>query len=337
MRASYYRGDRTFRTGSAPMPAPGPAEALLRVRRVGICGTDLHIYQGHLDHRVPKGGIIGHEVFAEVMTAPTGSGFAEGDRVVVEPVLFCGTCRACRMGATYLCHHLKVLGVDVPGGMQEYWTVPADRLLKVPDSISDDDAPLIEPLAVATHDVARADVKAGDTVVVFGGGPIGCLIALVCRHRGARVKVVEINPHRVQMLNRFGLETIGPGQDVVRIVNEWTDGDGADVAFEVTGDAAAARLVTDVVRVWGTVSVIAIHASPVPVNLYAIFARELRMHGSRLYTRAAWEEAIRLASTGGVVAGPLVSRIIPLEDLQKGMEEALGGGPVMKVLVDLTG
>lgn len=337
MRASYYRGDHTFRTGSAPMPAPGPAEALLRVRRVGICGTDLHIYQGHLDHRVPKGGIIGHEVFAEVMTAPTGSGFAQGDRVVVEPVLFCGTCRACRMGATYLCHHLKVLGVDVPGGMQEYWTVPADRLLKVPDSISDDDAPLIEPLAVATHDVARADVKAGDTVVVFGGGPIGCLIALVCRHRGARVKVVEINPHRVQMLNRFGLETIGPGQDAVRIVNEWTDGDGADVAFEVTGDAAAARLVTDVVRVWGTVSVIAIHASPVPVNLYAMFARELRMHGSRLYTRAAWEEAIRLASTGGVVAGPLVSRIIPLEDLQKGMEEALGGGPVMKVLVDLTG
>ena len=337
MRASYYRGDRTFRTGSAPMPAPGLVEALLRVRRVGICGTDLHIYQGHLDHRVPKGGIIGHEVFAEVMTAPTGSGFAQGDRVVVEPVLFCGTCRPCRMGATYLCHHLKVLGVDVPGGMQEYWTVPADRLLKVPDSISDDDAPLIEPLAVATHDVARADVKAGDTVVVFGGGPIGCLIALVCRHRGARVKVVEINPHRVQMLNRFGLETIGPGQDAVRIVNEWTDGEGADVAFEVTGDAAAARLVTDVVRVWGTVSVIAIHASPVPVNLYAMFARELRMHGSRLYTRAAWEEAIRLASTGGVVAGPLVSRVIPLEDLQKGMEEALGGGPVMKVLVDLTG
>jgi (R,R)-butanediol dehydrogenase/meso-butanediol dehydrogenase/diacetyl reductase len=337
MRASYYQGNRTFRTGSAAMPAPGPAEALLRVRRVGICGTDLHIYQGHLDHRVPKNGIIGHEVFAEVITAPAGSGFAAGDRVVVEPVLFCGTCSACRMGATYLCHNLKVLGVDVPGGMQEYWTVPADRLLKVPDSIGDDVAPLIEPLGLATHDVARADVKAGDTVVVFGGGPIGCLIALVCRHRGARVKVVEINPHRVQMLNRLDLETIGPGQDAVRLVHEWTDGDGADVAFEVTGNAAAARLMTDVVRVWGTVSVIAIHASAVPVNLYAMFARELRMHGSRLYTRAAWKEAIRLVSTGGVVPGLLVSRVIPLEDLQKGMAEALGGGPVMKMLVDLGG
>jgi 2-desacetyl-2-hydroxyethyl bacteriochlorophyllide A dehydrogenase len=241
------------------------------------------------------------------------------------------------MGATYLCRELKVLGVDAPGGMQEYWAVPADRLLKVPDSISDDHAPLIEPLAVAAHDVGRAEIKAGDTVVVFGGGPIGSLIALVCRHRGARVKVVEINPHRVDMLQSLGVDTIGPGEDVVRLVNEWTDGNGADVAFEVSGDPAAVRLLTEVVRVWGTISVIAIHSEPVPVNLYAMFARELRMHGSRLYTRAAWEEAIRLAAAGDVVVGPLVSRVIALEDLQKGMEEALGGGRVMKVLVDLTG
>ena len=119
MRASYYRGARTFQTGSAPVPVPGAGEALLRVRRVGICGTDLHIYQGHLDHRVPRDGIIGHEIFAEVAAAPAGAGFSEGDRVVVEPLIFCGTCRACRMGASYLCYHLKVMGVDAPGGMQE--------------------------------------------------------------------------------------------------------------------------------------------------------------------------------------------------------------------------
>ncbi len=337
MRASYYHGNRTFRTGPAPMPAPEADEALLRVRRVGICGTDLHIYQGHLDHRVPKGGIIGHEIFAEVAEAPAGSGFKKGDRVVVEPVLSCGACRACRMGAYYLCYKLQVLGVDVPGGMQDYWAVPASRLLKVPDSLSDDDAALVEPLAVATHDVSRAEVKAGDAVVVFGGGPIGCLIALVCHHRGARVRVAEINPFRLDMLRGFGLETIGPDRDVVRAVNDWTNGDGADVAFEVSGNHAAVRLMTDVVRVWGTISVVAIHAEPMPVHLYPMFARELTMHGSRLYTRAAWEEAIRLAASGAVPVGALVSRRIPLEDLQKGMEEALGGGPVMKVLVDLTG
>src|SRR5690349_13951871 len=269
MKASFYRGNRTFETGSAPMPKPGDGEALLRVRQVGICGTDLHIFQGHLDHRVPRGGIIGHETFADVVSAPAGSGFSEGDRVVVEPVQFCGTCRACRMGATYLCYQHKVLGVDVTGGMQEYWAVPAARLLKLPDTVSDHDAPLIEPLAVATHDVARAGVKSGDRVVVFGGGPIGTLIALVCRQRGAEVKVSEINPFRVEKLRSLGLEAIGPEQDPVAVVSEWTGGDGADVVFEVSGSPDAIALVTIFVRVWCTLSSTAIPSGPVAVNLYS--------------------------------------------------------------------
>jgi 2-desacetyl-2-hydroxyethyl bacteriochlorophyllide A dehydrogenase len=324
-----------FTTGEMEKPAPGREEALLRVRRVGICGTDLHIFQGHLDHRVPKGGVIGHETFGEVVEAPGASGFTSGDRVVVEPVVCCGACRACRMGASYLCYQLKVLGVDLPGGMREYWAVSASRLLRVPDSISDDHAALIEPLAVAVHDVKRAEVKRGDAVLVFGGGPIGTLIALVARDRGARVAVAEVNPFRLDILEAFGLERVGPGTDVVKWTDQWTDGTGVDVAFEVTGNPLAARTVADVVRVWGTVSIVAIHAEPVPVNLYQMFARELVMHGSRLYARADWEEAIRLVASGAVPVGPLVSRRIPLESLQRGMEEALGGGPVMKVLVEV--
>jgi 2-desacetyl-2-hydroxyethyl bacteriochlorophyllide A dehydrogenase len=335
MRASFYQGARTFTTGEAATPRPGPDEALLRVRRVGICGTDLHIFQGHLDHRVPKGGIIGHETFGEIVEVPGASGFKAGERVVVEPVVFCGRCRACAMGASYLCYQLKVLGVDLPGGMQEYWAVNVTRLLRVPATISDDHAALIEPLAVAVHDVARAEVKQGDSVLVFGGGPIGTLIALVARHRGARVAVVELNPFRLEILTGFGLERVGPDVDVVAWADRWTDGTGVDVAFEVTGNPAAARAVADVVRVWGTVSIVAIHAEPVPVNLYQMFARELVMHGSRLYARADWEEAIRLVASGAVPVAPLVSRRIPLEALQRGMEEALGGGPVMKVLVEV--
>ncbi len=336
MRAAFYAGPRTVTAGTVPVPTPGPGEALLRVRRVGICGTDLHIFQGHLDHRVPHGGIIGHETVAEVVEAPPESGLRPGDRVVVEPLAFCGACRACRMGAAYICYRLKVLGVDLPGGMQEYWAVPAARLLRVPDALSDDDAALIEPLAVATHDVRRAAVQREDRVLVFGGGPIGTLIALVCRQRGARVVVAEVNPHRLALLRQLGLEALGPDTDVVGFAETWTGGEGVDVAFEVTGQPAAVRAVTDVVRVWGTVSIVAIHAEPMPVNLYRMFARELTMHGSRLYAREDWEEAIRLAAAGAVPLAPLVSRRIPLEGLQEGMEQALGGGPVMKVLVDLT-
>src|SRR2546422_8539126 len=220
MRAAFYQGARTFTTGTLATPTPGPGQALLRVKRVGICGTDLHIFQGHLDHRVPKGGIIGHETFGEVAQAPAGSGFKTGDRVVVEPLQFCGQCRACRMGASYLCYQLKVLGVDLPGGMQEYWAVATKRLLRVPDTVSDDQAAVIEPLAVAVHDVARAEVKAGDSVLVFGGGPIGALIALVARHRGARVAVVEVNPFRLDILRTLGLEVVAPGTDVVAWANQ---------------------------------------------------------------------------------------------------------------------
>jgi 2-desacetyl-2-hydroxyethyl bacteriochlorophyllide A dehydrogenase len=318
------------------VPAAAAGEAVLKVKRVGICGTDLHIFQGHLDHRVPRGGIIGHETFAEVAEAPAGAGFVKGDRVVVEPLRVCHACRACKMGATWLCYKLKVLGVDVSGGMQEYWAVPTERLIKVPASLSDDHAAVMEPLAIATHDVTRANVKEGDAVLVFGGGPIGALIALVARHRGARVIVSEVNPFRVALLKGLGLEVVGPGVDVVKFANDWTDGEGVDIAFEVTGNAAAVRLMTDVVRVWGTISVVAIHAEPMVVNLYPMFARELTMHGSRLYARADWEEAIRLAASGAVPVGPLVTHKIPLEGLQEGMEQALRGGPVMKVLVDLS-
>ncbi len=335
MRASFYEGPGRFATGAVPVPARAHGEALLRVRRVGICGTDLHIFQGHLDHRVPRGGVIGHETFAEVVEAPAGSGFTAGDRVVVEPVVRCGACRACRMGASYLCYQLKVLGVDLPGGMREYYPVGTEHLLKVPDALDDDAAAVIEPLAVATHDVTRAGVKRGDRVFVFGGGPIGTLIGLVCRERGAEVVVSELNDFRLGLLGRLGLETLGPGRDPVKFVSDWTDGVGVDVAFEVTGHAAPARAVTDIVRVWGTVSIVAIHSEPVAVNLYQMFARELTMHGSRLYTRTAWEEAIRLAASGAVPLAPLVSRKIPLEALTEGMQAALGGAAVMKVLVEL--
>lgn len=336
MRAAFYEGAKRFRTGTAPVPEPGPGEALLRVRRVGICGTDLHIYQGHLDHRVPRGGVIGHETLAEVVRAPAGSGFEAGDRVVVEPLAVCGVCRACRMGASYLCYRLQVLGVDLPGGMREYWNAPVARLIRVPDTLADDQAAMIEPLAVAVHDVRRAGVGPGHAVLVFGGGPIGALIGLVCRRYGARTVVSEVNPHRLRILDGLGLEAVGPDADLGRFVEEWTEGTGVDVAFEVSGNPAAARAVTDVVRVWGTVSIVAIHAEPVPVNLYRLFEREITVQGARLYAREDWEEAIRLAASGAVTLAPLVSRKVPLEGLQEGMEQALGGGPVMKVLVDLT-
>jgi len=334
MRTTFYKRNLSIVTGTAPRPTPGPDEALLRVRRVGICGSDLHIFQGHLDARVPLNNTIGHEVLADVVSSPDPA-FPVGDRVVVNPVVFCGDCRACRMGATYLCYRLAVMGVDAPGGMADYWAVPTRHLLNVPSHLNDDDAALLEPLAVAAHDVERAGVKAGDSVAIFGGGPIGAVIAHVCRQRGARVKIIEINPHRIAILTGMGFETAIFSPGIVKELRDWTDGTGVDVAFEVSGSPDPARIITETVRVWGTVSIIAIHSHPTEINLYPVFARELQLHGSRLYTHRAWLDAIAMLASGSLDVAPLVTKKIPLEDLQKGMEEALSGGPVMKILVDM--
>src|SRR4030095_7965086 len=173
MRASFYEGSRTFRTGPISRPSRAPEQALLRVRRAGICGTDLHIFQGHLDHRIPKGGIIGHETFAEVVEAPADAGFRPGDRVVVEPIHSCGECRASSIAGDYLCYRLKIYGVELPGGMQDYWTVPASRMLHVPDTLADDQAAMVEPLAVATHAVRPAGARGGAYVRGPGGAGRG--------------------------------------------------------------------------------------------------------------------------------------------------------------------
>src|SRR4030095_9819200 len=136
MRASFYEGSRTFRTGPISRPSRAPEEVLLRVRRAGICGTDLHIFQSHLDHRIPKGGIIGHETFAEVVEPPAEAGFRPGDRGVGEAIHSRGERRACRLGGDHLCYRLKIYGVELPGGMQDYWTVPASRMLHVLDTLA---------------------------------------------------------------------------------------------------------------------------------------------------------------------------------------------------------
>ena len=136
--------------------------------------------------------------------------------------------------------------------MQEYWTVPTERLLRVPATLGDDEAAVIEPLAVATHDVRRAEVKAGDAVLVFGGGPIGALIAMVCpaprRPRGGERGESVPREHAHQL----GIDVVGPDRELKAFVQAWTDGDGADIVFEVTGNPAAVRAMTDLVRVWGT-------------------------------------------------------------------------------------
>jgi 2-desacetyl-2-hydroxyethyl bacteriochlorophyllide A dehydrogenase len=263
------------------------------------------------------------------------TGWQVGDHVTVMPLRWDGTCPGCQAGHHHICQNLDFVGIDSPGALQRFWNVDADVLLALPDGLRLDHAALVEPVAVAVHDVRRGEVAAGDHVVVLGGGPIGVLIATVARHAGAEVVVVELDEGRRASIIELGFEVLDPTTtDQVDWVTSWTSGAGADVAFEVSGAASAMLAVTDLVKVRGTVVVVAIHPQPRPVNLQRVFWRELRLLGARVYERTDFERAIELLDTGIIPADALISSIRPIGQTADAFAD-LEAGKAMKVLIDL--
>lgn len=335
MRAAFYEGQETFRVGDCVPVAPGPGQVQVRVSHVGICGSDLHIFHGKMDHRVKIPQVIGHEMSGSLeAVGPDVSGWKAGDRIVVRPLDSCGACPACRAGHAHVCHKLKVIGVDLPGAMQALWTVPAGTLHRLPDGLSLEHGALVEPLAVACHDVRLGEVKAGEMVVVLGGGPIGVLIALVAREAGARVIVSEVNPFRLKLASRLGLEAVNPRDvDLPALVESQSAGAGADCVFEVSGTAAGAEVMTKLPGTRGRVVVVAIFGDAPKVDLFRFFWRELRLCGARVYEPQDFEKAIGLAASGALPAKDLITGVVPLEGLTSALRDLERGGEVMKILI----
>ena len=336
MKAAYYDGNKTITVGASIPQSPGAGQVRIQVAYCGICGTDLHIYQGHMDQRVAMPQVVGHEMSGEIAeVGPEVAGWKIGDRVVVRPLDPCGSCPACQAGHAHVCYNLKFLGIDTPGAFQGSWTVPAHTLHRLPDGLPLDTAALIEPLAVACHDVRRGEVRPGENVVVIGGGPIGMLIALVVRHAGARVVVSEINPFRIDLARELGLEAINPLEtDLVTAIDEQTHGAGADIVFEVSGSAAGASTMTQLVRTRGRIVVVAIFSEPPPVDLFRFFWRELDLRGARVYEPEDFDKAIALAADGTLPLDRLISDRRPLKDLQTVFEQIESSTNLMKVLID---
>jgi len=178
-------------------------------------------------------------------------------------------------------------------------------------------------------------VKAGEFVVVLGGGPIGALIALVAKQKGARVLVSEVNPFRIKLLREFGVEVVNPEEtDLVGLVEEQTGAAGADVVFEVTSSKAGVEMMTKLPRVRGRIVVVAIFSQPPQVDLFKFFWREISMRGARVYEAQDFEEAITLAASGALPLGKLITNICSLDDLEWGLRQLEKGGEVMKVLIE---
>ena len=335
MRAAYYEGKETIRVGECRAVEPGPGQVQIQVSHCGICGTDLHLFHGAMDHRVKTPQVIGHEMSGVIARAGEGvSGWKAGDRVTVMPLDPCNECPACKAGHSHVCMRLKFIGIDAPGALQALWTVPAHTLHRLPESLSLEQGALIEPIAVACHDVRLGEVKAGEFVVVQGGGPIGTLVSLVAREEGARVLLTEVNPFRVQLARDLGLECLNPREcDIVAEVEARTGGAGADAVFEVSGSAAGAEMMTKLARVRGRIVIVAIFAKPPQVDLFRFFWRELRLCGARVYEHRDFDKAIELAASGRMPLSRLITDVTGLEGLEPGLRAMEKGGEVMKILV----
>ena len=336
MKAAFYEGNETISIGECAPVAPAAGEVQIRVSHCGICGTDLHVFHGAMDTRVTKPAVIGHEMSGVIESVGAGvTGWAAGDRVTVRPLDACGACPACQAGNSHICMKLKFIGIDRPGAMQTLWTVPAHTLHRLPESLSLKEGALVEPIAVACHDVRLGEVKAGEYAVVLGGGPIGALIALVARHKGARALVSEMNPFRIKLLKDFGIEVVNPAEtDLVALVEAQTGGAGADVVFEVTSSKAGAEMMTKLPRVRGRIVVVAIFSKPIEVDLFKFFWRELSLRGARVYEARDFEEAIQLAASGALPLDRLITNVAPLDRLEWGLRQLEKGGEVMKVLIE---
>ncbi|WP_394993363.1 zinc-binding dehydrogenase, partial [Emticicia sp.] len=258
-----------------------------------------------------------------------------GENVTVRP-LNPGAEMPADNGYRHIGQHLKFIGIDSPGGMQQYWNVPAFTLHRLPENLSLQLGAMIEPLAVACHDVRLGEVVAGENAVVIGGGPIGLLVALVARQKGANVLISEVNTNRIEFIQSLGFQTVNPKeQDLVETVEKFTNGAMADVVFEVSGVQAGVTAMTQIPRVRGRIVMVAIHSEPKSVDLFRFFWRELKLIGARVYEPEDFDEAIALAASDALPLEKMITKISPLDEAQKVFETIDKNPAGMKYLLEI--
>ncbi|MCP4819833.1 MAG: alcohol dehydrogenase catalytic domain-containing protein [Shimia sp.] len=333
--AAFYRGDKSFAVETTKAAAPGPGEARIRIAYCGICGTDMHVYHGNMDGRVGLNRVIGHEMSGVVEALGDGvQNVSVGQKVVVRPLDHCGDCPACKRGHKHICQNLKFLGLDTDGAMQELWTVPAHTLHVLPDDLRMDHAALIEPVAVACHDVRLSGLTEGEDVVVIGGGPIGILVAMVARDAGGNVVISEVNPNRLAIAKTLGFDTVNPAEsDLAAVINAATNGKGADVVFEVSGTQPGVDAMTAVAATKARIVMVAIHAAKPQIDLFQFFWRELKLIGARVYEPEDYDKAIDIIASGGVDADTVITDVSPLSEIQTAFEALDSSPTAMKSLI----
>jgi len=349
MKAAVFHGARDIRVDDVAAPGSVSAgEVRLRPFWCGICGTDLHEYaQGpivipsepHALTGATAPQILGHEFSAEVLEVGADvRNVRVGDRVSVMPLIFCGTCYHCRRGRGHLCTRMACVGLSFAwGGLAEQCVVPADKVTRLPDSVSDVQGALVEPTAVAAYGVDRAGVRPGDKVLVTGAGPIGVLASMYAASLGAEVYISEPNPSRAARARTLGIAgVLDPRQDdVVAFLRDQTEGIGVDAVIECSGSEPALQTALSAVRAAGHISQTGLHTRPAAIDPMLLSERDITLGGTWCYPVQDWPRIVDLIARGRIDVEKAVSAKIDLNDVVASGFDALldPAGDHVKILL----
>jgi len=323
-----------------PEPEPGPGEVLVRVAACGICGSDVHGYDGFSGRRIPP-IVMGHEAAGTIAALGAGvTGFSVGDRVTFDSTLYCGACSYCLRGEVNLCDNRQVFGVSCAdyrraGAFAEFIVVPARVLYSLPNTLSFEEAAMLEPVSVAVHAVTLAGIRGGETALVVGAGMIGLLVVQALRAAGCRrVLVADLDASRLELGRQAGAtDLLSPGANIAAAAAQLTAEAGVDVVIEAVGRDETVNASLQSARKGGTVVLVGNIASHVNLPLQTVVTRQIRIQGS-CASAGEYRKAIQLLAAGAIKAKPLISAVASLEEGPRWFERLYAHEPnLMKVIL----
>src|SRR5580704_11927651 len=323
-----------------PEPKPDPGEVLVQVAACGICGSDVHGYDGSSGRRIQP-IVMGHEAAGRIAAVGDGvKGFAKGDRVTFDSTIYCGVCAPCLRGEVNLCDNREVLGVSCgdyrrAGAFAEYVVVPSRILYRLPDNLSFVEAAMLEAVSVAIHAVSLATLSPDSTALVIGAGMIGLLILQALRATGcSRVFVADIDESRLKMATELGATAVlSAKSDLVPQIIKLTNGTGVDVVLEAVGRNETVSAAIDCVRKGGTVTLVGNISPEVTLPLQKVVSRQIRLQGS-CASAGEYPKAIELLASGSIRVKPLITAVAPLDQGPAWFERLHAGEPnLLKVVL----
>ncbi len=325
-----------FRTVAAPKACAG--EVLVRVRRIGVCGSDVHVYHGlHPYTTYPV--VQGHEFSGIVESVGAGVTSTEpGRKVTALPQITCGQCPPCRRGDYHICDDLKVQGFQADGTAQELFVTEAGKIVPLPDEFTFEQGALVEPAAVAVHAVKRAGDLAGRNAVVLGAGPVGNLVAQSARAAGAGVLITDLSDYRLDVARRCGIEhqADASGESLAEAARRAFGQAGFDAAFECVGAEATISAAVENINKGGTIIVVGVFSAPPNVDLGLVQNNELTIRGTLMYKKEDYLDAVAGIAAGTIATDPLISKHFDFDDyLEAYRYIERSGREVMKVFINL--